>query len=257
MRNLVRIAHDRFWLMLYVRRPGDRRGDSWGVCNVCGASARFVRNSWVMPRELAREWVPAFVDRESQLCDHCGSSRRIRSLADALLAMYGTSATTMPELVREPAFRGLRVAEINAIGRMHPVLAALPHLVYSEYPEEDVMALSYADASFDLVLTSDTLEHVPDPWLGFREIRRVLRPGGRHVFTVPTDPRRAETRSRDGLPAQHHGRGGGPFGLMSRRNDMLATVDYGLDLPERLRPLGFETDVRGEGVDLVYCSVAR
>jgi SAM-dependent methyltransferase len=216
-----------------------------------------VRNSWILPRELAREWPPGFVDRESRLCDHCGSSGRIRAFADALLALYADAATSMPELVREPAFRALCVAEVNAIGRMHPVLAELPGLVHSEYPEEDVTALSYADASFDLVLTSDTMEHVPDPWLGFREIRRVLRPGGRHVFTVPTDPRRAATRSREGLPAQHHGRGGGPFSLVTRRNDMLATADYGTDLPDLLRPLGFETDVRGEGVDLVYCSVAR
>jgi SAM-dependent methyltransferase len=245
------------WLLLNLRPPRDRQGDARGRCSVCGEHARFVRNSWILPRELAREWPPAFVDRESQLCDHCGSSGRIRSFADALLALHADEATSMRELVREPGFRALRVAEINAIGRMHPLLAELPHHTHSEYPDEDVMALSYADASFDLVLTSDTMEHVPDPWLGFREIRRVLRPGGSHVFTVPTDPRRPETRSRDGLPPQHHGRGGGPFSLVTRRNDMLATTDYCVDLPERLRPLGFETEVRGEGVDLVYRAIAR
>ena len=40
---------------------------------------------------------------------------------------------------------------------------------------------------FDLVLTSETLEHVPDPRLALRETLRVLRPGGRHVFTVPLE----------------------------------------------------------------------
>lgn len=245
------------WLLLHLRPPRDRHGDTHGRCSVCGEAACFVRNSWILPGELAREWPPAFVDRESQLCDHCGSSRRIRSFADALLDLYADSATAMRDLVREPGFRELRVAEINAIGRMQPLLAELPQLVHSEYPDEDVMALSYDDASFDLVLTSDTMEHVPDPWLGFREIRRVLRPGGRHVFTVPTDPRRGESRSRDGLQPQHHGRGGGPFSLVTRRNDMLATTDYGIDLPDRLSEFGFETEVRGEGVDVVYCAVAR
>jgi SAM-dependent methyltransferase len=148
------------------------------------------------------------------------------------------------------------VAEINAIGRMHPLLAELPRLVHSEYPDEDVMALSYADASFDLVLTSDTLEHVSDIDLAFREIRRVLRPGGKHVYTVPVDPRRRATRSRVGLPPQHHGRGGGPFALVTRRVDFLAHWDIAPDLPERTRAAGFETEVLGDGVDVVYAATA-
>ena len=47
---------------------------------------------------------------------------------------------------------------------MHAWIADLPRLRYSEYSEEgeDIQALSYADRSFDLVLTSETLEHVPD-----------------------------------------------------------------------------------------------
>jgi SAM-dependent methyltransferase len=244
------------WLMLHVRPPSDRHGDTRGRCSVCGAQARFVRNSWILPRELAREWPPSFVDRESQLCDRCGSSRRIRSFADALLRLYATDAAAIRELVREDAFRALRVAEINAIGRMHPLLGVLPHLVHSEYPDEDVMALSYADASFDLVLTSDTLEHVPDLDGALREIRRVLRTGGRHVFTVPVDPRRETTRSRAGMPPQHHGRGGGPFALVTRKADFLAHWDVAPDLPERMREAGFETETLGTGVDVVYAATA-
>jgi len=45
--------------------------------------------------------------------------------------------------------------------------------------------LPFSDASFDGVLCSEVLEHVftPDKFLG--EIRRVLRPGGRLLLTVP------------------------------------------------------------------------
>ena len=146
---------------------------------MCGARARFVRNSWILPAELAREWPPEFVDRESQLCTECGANRRVRGIAEVLLTLYGETARSIPELVREDGFRRLRVAEINSIGRMHAFLADLPYLSYSEYPEEDLMQLSYGDAEFDLVLTSDTLEHVPNPRLALRETRRVLRPGGR------------------------------------------------------------------------------
>lgn len=245
------------WLLLTLRPLADRRGDERGGCSVCGAVTRFVRNSWVLPRELARVWPPEFVDRESLFCSRCGSSRRVRRIADVLVGAYAERAACVAELVEEPSFRSLRVAELNSIGRMHPFLAALPGLTYAEYPEEDVTALSFPDASFDLVLTSDTMEHVADPIAGFREIRRVLRPGGRHVFTVPVDPRRAATSSREGLEPQHHGRGGGPFALVTRRADMLAYTDFGTDVPELLRPLGYETETHFDGVDVVFSAQAR
>lgn len=245
------------WLLFHLRRPRDRRGDTRGTCAVCGAETRFVRNSWILPAELAGEWPPAFVDRESQLCSQCGSNRRVRRVAEVLLRLYGDGARSVPELVREERFRELEVAEINSIGRMHAFLAEHPRLAYSEYPDEDLMRLSYPDARFDLVLTSDTLEHVPDPRLALRETRRVLRVGGRHVFTVPHDPRRAVTRSRRGLPPQHHGRGGGPYSLVTRRADMLAHTDFGADVPELLREAGFEPESYFDGVETVFAGVAR
>ena len=144
-------------------------------------------------------------------------------------------------------FRALRIAEINSIGRMHPVLAEAPGLVHVEYPEEDIQALSWADGSFDLVLTSETLEHVPDPALALRETLRVLRPGGRHVFTVPLDPALEATRSRAGLPAEHHGRGGGPFALVTRKADMVVHTDFGPDLGTSCAPRASTYEARGDG----------
>ena len=245
------------WLLLHLRRPGDRRGDTRGSCSVCGAETRFVRNSWILPADLAREWPREFVDRESQLCAECGANRRVRRIAEVVVSLYGENSRSITELVREESFRRLAIAEINSIGRMHAFLADHPGLSYSEYPEEDLMKLSYPDASFDLVLTSDTLEHVPDPRLALRETRRVLRAGGRHVFTVPHHPRRERTRSREGLPAQHHGRGGGPYALVTRQADMLAHTDFGADVEEIVREAGFDPETFFDGVETVFCGVAR
>jgi SAM-dependent methyltransferase len=41
------------------------------------------------------------------------------------------------------------------------------------------------DGSMDVVLATETLEHVPEPAVFLAEARRVLRPGGRIVLTVP------------------------------------------------------------------------
>jgi SAM-dependent methyltransferase len=41
------------------------------------------------------------------------------------------------------------------------------------------------DAAFDLVLCTQVLEHSDDPWKGIREIRRILKPGGHALLSVP------------------------------------------------------------------------
>jgi len=50
---------------------------------------------------------------------------------------------------------------------------------------EDLMAQTFEDGSFDLVITSDVFEHLPDVAPAVREIMRTLKPGGAHIFTVP------------------------------------------------------------------------
>lgn len=57
---------------------------------------------------------------------------------------------------------------------------------------QDGEALDAADASVDLVVAREVIEHVPPPDVGafVAELRRVLRPGGRLVLTTPTTNRR-------------------------------------------------------------------
>lgn len=61
----------------------------------------------------------------------------------------------------------------------HPMAARI------EIRHMNVDDLAYDDATFDLVVAIEVLEHVVDLDRALREIHRVLRPGGRFAFTTP------------------------------------------------------------------------
>jgi len=50
----------------------------------------------------------------------------------------------------------------------------------------DATRLPFADASFDRVITSEVLEHIPADMSAIAEFTRVLKPGGTFAATVPT-----------------------------------------------------------------------
>lgn len=50
---------------------------------------------------------------------------------------------------------------------------------------ENLEGLTFPDSSFDVFITQDVLEHVFHPDRAFKEIMRVLKPGGIHIFTAP------------------------------------------------------------------------
>ncbi len=52
-----------------------------------------------------------------------------------------------------------------------------------------ITAMSFDNASFDCVLCSEVLEHIPDDAQAVSELRRVLKPGGVLVVTVPFQKR--------------------------------------------------------------------
>ena len=46
-------------------------------------------------------------------------------------------------------------------------------------------ALPFADRTFDIVMSFDVFEHIPDSDAHLREVRRVLRPGGSYLIQTP------------------------------------------------------------------------
>lgn len=49
----------------------------------------------------------------------------------------------------------------------------------------DGHALPFGDATFDVVVANNVIEHLYDPAVGVGEMRRVLRPGGQLLYTIP------------------------------------------------------------------------
>jgi SAM-dependent methyltransferase len=176
-------------------------------CVVCGADD--LRDVDVLSPALIAEWElaraeVAYVNRQQgRHCGGCRSTLRCMALAAAILRFCGAGGT-FAEFVRTDRARGLRILEINEAGGVSAFLAQLPDRVFAAFPQVDMQALPYADQAFDLVVHSDTLEHVPDPLRGLAECRRVLRDGGACIFTVPAIVGRL-TRSRAGLPPSYHG----------------------------------------------------
>ncbi|MFN5865411.1 MAG: class I SAM-dependent methyltransferase [Candidatus Kapaibacterium sp.] len=54
----------------------------------------------------------------------------------------------------------------------------------------DAFALPFADGTFDCVVSSEVIEHVPDPTAFLKELLRVLKPGGRCIISTPYNERR-------------------------------------------------------------------
>lgn len=52
------------------------------------------------------------------------------------------------------------------------------------FQKQSVLNLNFPDASFDYVFSMGVLHHTPDPYGGFRELCRVLRPGGVIVISL-------------------------------------------------------------------------
>jgi ubiquinone/menaquinone biosynthesis C-methylase UbiE len=49
----------------------------------------------------------------------------------------------------------------------------------------DIVAIPTKDESFDAVLCTEVLEHIPDPITAIKEFSRILRPGGELILTAP------------------------------------------------------------------------
>jgi SAM-dependent methyltransferase len=214
-----------------VSRPGpaDRAA---GACVVCGSVAQPIAAPVLWPG-LVAEWglsesEAASVDRrEGQQCPDCGTALRSAALAAAILRHADWPGTFDAWTSSEAP---LSILEINRAGQLTPWLERLGQHRLVEYPGVDMHNLDCPEGSWDLVVHSDTVEHLEDPLGALAECRRVLAPGGALCFTIPIIAARM-TRRRDGLPPSYHGTKIDP--------SYLVITEYGADFWTQAFDAGF------------------
>lgn len=213
-------------------------------CNVCGWRGRWVE-------------VDSPSVRENLRCGGCRSSARYRNQAASIVQNIARGRhVTLRDMVRDPALQDLAVFEPALHGPFIRYFQTLPHYMRTYFREhaapgaevegvrsEDLTALTFADESFDLIVSSDVMEHVFDYPRAFRELHRVLRPGGLHVCTIPLAwPLPERTVERATLvagevihhkPSRFHRSGDGL--------PCLVCTDFGYDLLGLLAGIGYDS----------------
>ena len=234
---------------------GDAAGDDGPVavaqgrdykdgCSICGHRGNFRHDNTISSI------------RENYKCEGCRGSLRYREQGRVIVDHFSREGSEhLADLVNETEFQALRVYEPGMIGPFRRVFRKLANYrtsyFWSDVPKgelhdgvqcQDLTDLTHDDDCFDLVLSSDIFEHVRKPFDGFKEIDRVLKPGGFHVFSIPVDfPMPAKTVFRVDtsgaediftLPAHYHG---APMGGRS-----LVYTDFGADMVEMVSQQGID-----------------
>lgn len=201
-----------------------------GFCPLCGTESSFMISE------------DAVLLREAK-CGHCGASLRNSDVAGEILKQFGNGkASVLTDLVKERP--SLKILNACSSGCIHEALKAHPGYVAYEYYKDvpnggkkgdvicvDLCNIPFEDSSFDLVITEDVFEHINGYHEAFCEIQRILKPNGRHIFTVPLHEGRS-TASRIGNPRKiYHG---DPLNA----GGVIVVTDFGDDLLEIIEKSG-------------------
>ena len=118
--------------------------------------------------------------------------------------------------------------EVEGVKNMFAAMVAAGELdadvLHAVAVQGDALHLPFPDATFDRVICSEVLEHIPDDLAAMRELTRVLRAGGTMAITVP---RFGPELINWALSDEYHNVPGGHIRIYRRRV-----------LTERLRSVG-------------------
>jgi SAM-dependent methyltransferase len=110
----------------------------------------------------------------------------VRGLLDEAIGTGGSVTALDAGCGRVSALRPFRARIARFVGAdLHePAPGSLPHLDEFRVADLCTDADAFAAGSFDVILSSFTVEHFADPAAAFRNMRGWLRPGGRLIITT-------------------------------------------------------------------------
>ena len=141
-----------------------------------------------LPREMMQHTYPILYELEETHWWHIGRRRIIASFVQEICAQV-TDRT--PRILDVGCGTGGNLKLLSQFGNAEGVDISADALAFCRARGLEVKAgaaedLPYEDATFDVVTALDVVEHLDDDVAGLREMRRVLRPGGRVLIFVPT-----------------------------------------------------------------------
>jgi SAM-dependent methyltransferase len=194
----------------------DVRGRYPRECSICGYKGLF----WAKGRQ------PIVLDGQCPSCRSVGRHRQHQLLIQRHPDWL--DGCTVLHFAPEPCFAGRYSTRIAASGGEYVRADYMPK---NDEAVIDLQDIAFPDAKFDTVIVHNVLEHVPDDALALREIRRVLKPGGRALLSVPLFDAWDETYE-DAAISSESGRD-----LHFNQKDHLRL--YGRDFRDRLTHGGF------------------
>lgn len=172
-------------------------------CCICGSDGGMY---YGFPDNRLRKAHGIGLLRETLNCKACGATMRDRLIALGLLQVAGARSgkPVAPDLraFRELHDGTLRILDTDAFSPINRVLRGMSGYAFSQFqstqPNGCILAdgsvnvnlelMPFAGGSFDVILTSDVMEHVFDDAAAHREIFRCLASQGNYIFSVPYDP---------------------------------------------------------------------
>lgn len=165
------------------------KGELPGFCNLSGTATDFAITNPNL--------------RENIIANSSRSINRYRQMVCALsLALFDHPYASLVDITLYINHKNLKVytAEANSTFFSYLKQNLRPELLfYSEYfgdkyksgdiingiPHQDLQATSFEDEAFDIILTTDVFEHIPDALKAEREVVRILKKNGIYCFSVP------------------------------------------------------------------------